>query len=93
MVDADGNATCPGETVLAEYAAGQLPEATAQAAADHLHTCVTCQAALKDIQQGEELAGRLRAALGLQEDAALRQALAARVTGEYEILDALGRGA
>lgn len=93
MVVAGDGSGCPGEAVLAAYAAGELGKDAVQAAESHVRSCAACQGALREIRAGEELATRLRAAVGLEEEAALRASLVSQVAGEYEILDSLGHGA
>ena len=86
-------ADCPTERRLADYAAGHLAGADAEALAGHLGACEACRRRAGQLREDERLAARLREATGLGGKEALRQKLQARVAGDYEVLGVLGEGA
>ncbi len=92
MVDATPNPTCPGCAQLADYAAGLLSIGQVGAIEEHLRACALCRQAVIESREDETLSGRLRGALGLEEEVALRRRLQAEVAGQYEILSTIGHG-
>ena len=48
---------------------------------------------VESIETDDELIGRLRRAMGLEQEVALRRALEGQTAGEYDVLETIGRGA
>src|SRR5438093_12223357 len=54
---------CPNRQRLSAYTHGELPEAAADAIADHLEGCAACEETVRNLErQGNTLAGLLRTA-------------------------------
>jgi serine/threonine protein kinase len=92
MVEPVPPSTCPDSRVLAEFAAGLLPATQTAAVKLHIDQCSRCGNGLQELKRDEELSGRLRNALGLDEEILLRRRLEEATAGEYEILEKLGHG-
>ena len=84
---------CPTEDRLAEYAAREICGEEAAVITEHLARCQTCRLAAEELRKDEELADRLRSAVGLEDHQPLRTRLQQQVAGDYEVQDVLGHGA
>ncbi len=86
--------SCPNHKRLADYAAGALPEAAAEAVNAHVDSCQTCQAVLQTIHENGETR-RPHAApppgVGLPDISANQPAVEGHLA-EYKLLEKLGRG-
>lgn len=93
MVDkSPGPSSCPQVGRLAEFAAGTLQAALSGAVGEHVSGCESCRQHLAELRDEEQIATRLRGALGLEQEALLRSQLQEQLASQYELLDVLGRG-
>jgi serine/threonine protein kinase/Leucine-rich repeat (LRR) protein len=80
-----GNMSCPDDTVLARLVLGQLPDAEAEALAEHLEACGRCVATVEAQRIDDTLvaAARTSAGAGDESESAAVQALIDRLSGMF----------
>jgi len=90
MVEERPESECP-QSVKLEQTGGDL--STLPDLAGHVANCPRCQTRIGNLQEEEALAARLRQAVDLEREVALRKVLEAGAAGDYEIGQMIGRGA